>query len=153
MLSFAKCIIAVLLVAQTASAFIPVTSGPTLNQEQGKIAGIGGIGGPKPMSSGGVGAFSIKGKDKKAVKLKKFKGFRRVLSAKVDNHATFERCIMPSIDNLLEGRTVCVFAYGHTGSVCTAYGYIASIATACDDRAKRIRLWATTSRRVRACIG
>lgn len=66
MLSIAKCIIAVLLVAQTVSAFIPVTSGPTLNQEQGKIAGIGGIDGPKPMSSGGVGAFSIKGKNKKA---------------------------------------------------------------------------------------
>jgi len=59
-----------------------------------------------------------KGKDagKKAVKLKKFKGFRRVLSAEVDNHATFERCIMPSIGSLVEGRTVCVFAYGHTGS-------------------------------------
>jgi len=56
-----------------------------------------------------------KGKTGKA-KLKKFKGFGGVLSAEIDNHATFEQCILPSIGNLLEGRTVCVFAYGHTGS-------------------------------------
>lgn len=63
--SIVKCIIAVLLVAQTASAFIPVTSGPTLSQEQGKAAGIGGLNGPKGLTSGGVGAFSIKGAPKK----------------------------------------------------------------------------------------
>jgi len=63
---------------------------------------------------------SIKRKDaktkdsKKAIK--KFKGFERIFSAKDDNVECFEQCVLPSMDNIFKGFTVCSFAYGHTGS-------------------------------------
>ena len=66
-----KCILAaILLVATQVSAFapmiIPISNGPTLDAKQGKIAGIGGLNGPKPTGNGGIGAFRIKADAKKA---------------------------------------------------------------------------------------
>jgi len=51
--------IAVILLAAQASAFVPITNGPTLDAKKGKIAGIGGMDGPKPVTLGGAGAFRI----------------------------------------------------------------------------------------------
>mmetsp|Transcript_13067 Transcript_13067/g.19691 ORF Transcript_13067/g.19691 Transcript_13067/m.19691 type:complete len:102 (+) Transcript_13067:115-420(+) len=68
MLSIIKCIVAFLLLAQTASAFVPVTAGPSLDAKKGKIAGIGGIEGPKPISNGGVAAFKVKATPKAKAK-------------------------------------------------------------------------------------
>ena len=51
-----KYVAALLLVlAAPASAFIPITNGPTLDAKKGKIAGIGGLDGPKPLTFGGHG--------------------------------------------------------------------------------------------------
>eukprot|EP01084_Bolivina_argentea_P023284 43423_1 len=50
------------------------------------------------------------------IAIKKFKGFRSILSANDNNIQTFNKCILPSIDNVLKGCNVCCFAYGHTGS-------------------------------------
>ena len=47
---------------------------------------------------------------------KKFTGFREVIVPKCDNQVTFNKCLLPSIDNLFLGEKMCVFAYGHTGS-------------------------------------
>ena len=58
---------AILLMAQT-SAFVPITSGPSLDQKQGKIAGIGGLDGPKPPTAGGIGSFKVGSKSKPAAK-------------------------------------------------------------------------------------
>eukprot|EP00579_Thalassiosira_antarctica_P007965 CAMPEP_0201881966 /NCGR_PEP_ID=MMETSP0902-20130614/12714_1 /ASSEMBLY_ACC=CAM_ASM_000551 /TAXON_ID=420261 /ORGANISM="Thalassiosira antarctica, Strain CCMP982" /LENGTH=104 /DNA_ID=CAMNT_0048410297 /DNA_START=41 /DNA_END=355 /DNA_ORIENTATION=- len=55
-----KSIIAAILLVAQASAFIPITNGPTLDAKKGKIAGIGGMDGPKPPTLGGVGAVKIK---------------------------------------------------------------------------------------------
>ncbi len=38
---------------------IPITNGPTLNSEQAKAAGIGGLAGTKNLKSGGMGAFKV----------------------------------------------------------------------------------------------
>ena len=54
-----KCIAVTVLLAAPLSAFVPVTNGPTLDAKQGKIAGIGGIDGPKPLTSGGIGSFKV----------------------------------------------------------------------------------------------
>lgn len=54
-----KCIALTALLAGHSSAFVPVTNGPTLDAKQGKIAGIGGIDGPKPVTSGGIGSFKV----------------------------------------------------------------------------------------------
>lgn len=70
MFSVVKFIIAVIVVAQTASAFVPITAGPSLDAKKGKIAGIGGMDGPKPPSSGGVGAFKVGAKAKETPKKK-----------------------------------------------------------------------------------
>jgi len=48
--------------------------------------------------------------------MKSFKGFSGVLFADHDNRETFKQCILPSIDRIWSGHTVCSFAYGHTGS-------------------------------------
>ncbi|KAL7540189.1 hypothetical protein ACHAXR_009925 [Thalassiosira sp. AJA248-18] len=60
----------VIVVAQTASAFVPITAGPSLDAKKGKIAGIGGMDGPKPPTSGGVGAFKVGAKAKDTPKKK-----------------------------------------------------------------------------------
>mmetsp|Transcript_25763 Transcript_25763/g.43975 ORF Transcript_25763/g.43975 Transcript_25763/m.43975 type:complete len:109 (-) Transcript_25763:236-562(-) len=58
------CIAAILLVAHT-SAFapmiIPIVKQEGMNSEQGKMAGIGGLNGPKPTTSGGIGLFNVPG--------------------------------------------------------------------------------------------
>mmetsp|Transcript_33872 Transcript_33872/g.64474 ORF Transcript_33872/g.64474 Transcript_33872/m.64474 type:complete len:105 (+) Transcript_33872:183-497(+) len=87
MLSIIKCIVAFLLLAQTASAFVPVTAGPSLDAKKGKIAGIGGIEGPKPIAIGGVAAFKVKASPKakakaKAVAPKNKKNAKKVNNAK-----------------------------------------------------------------------
>jgi hypothetical protein len=64
--SLLKFITASILLAAQTTAFVPVTSGPSLNQQQGKIAGIGGIDGPKPPTSGGIGSFKVGSKSKAA---------------------------------------------------------------------------------------
>ena len=46
----------------------------------------------------------------------KFKGFNSVFSPNCDNVAIFNQSIKPSLDKMLNGHTVCAFAYGHTGS-------------------------------------
>eukprot|EP00584_Thalassiosira_punctigera_P008981 CAMPEP_0172525776 /NCGR_PEP_ID=MMETSP1067-20121228/788_1 /TAXON_ID=265564 ORGANISM="Thalassiosira punctigera, Strain Tpunct2005C2" /NCGR_SAMPLE_ID=MMETSP1067 /ASSEMBLY_ACC=CAM_ASM_000444 /LENGTH=97 /DNA_ID=CAMNT_0013309119 /DNA_START=79 /DNA_END=372 /DNA_ORIENTATION=+ len=66
MFSVVKFFMAVLLLAQTALAFVPVTAGPSLDQKKGKIAGIGGIDGPKPVTIGGMGAVKVGGPKNKA---------------------------------------------------------------------------------------
>ena len=43
----------------TALNIIPITNGPTLNSEQAKAAGIGGLAGTKNLKSGGMGAFKV----------------------------------------------------------------------------------------------
>ena len=43
----------------TALNIIPITTGPTLNSEQAKAAGIGGLNGTKSLKSGGMGAFKV----------------------------------------------------------------------------------------------
>ena len=45
--------------SSTALNIIPITNGPTLNSEQAKAAGIGGLGGTKNLKSGGMGAFKV----------------------------------------------------------------------------------------------
>ncbi len=58
----------------TSLNIIPITNGPTLNSEQAKAAGIGGLSGTKNLKSGGMGAFKVapKGaKEKKAAAAKK----------------------------------------------------------------------------------
>eukprot|EP01083_Nonionella_stella_P165297 549568_1 len=58
-----------------------------------------------------------KKKNSKATKkLKKFSGFREVFLAQADNFECFKKCILPSLDSVFKGFTVCSFAYGHTGS-------------------------------------
>ena len=56
---------------------------------------------------------------------KKYTGFRRVLQPKLDNKATFDTCLLPSIPHLWNGQKMCIFAYGHTGSgkTHTIFGY------------------------------
>ena len=46
----------------TALNIIPISNGPILNSKQAKAAGIGGINGTKDLTSGGLGAFGVKGK-------------------------------------------------------------------------------------------
>mmetsp|Transcript_4719 Transcript_4719/g.11890 ORF Transcript_4719/g.11890 Transcript_4719/m.11890 type:complete len:104 (-) Transcript_4719:299-610(-) len=68
-----NCVIAatLLVVVQRTSAFVPVTAGPSLDAKQGKIAGIGGIDGPKPLTIGGIGAAKISTKAKAVAPKKK----------------------------------------------------------------------------------
>jgi len=47
---------------------------------------------------------------------KKYGNFRGVVEANDDNERCFQQCIVPSIEGIFEGHTVCSFAYGHTGS-------------------------------------
>mmetsp|Transcript_12707 Transcript_12707/g.20820 ORF Transcript_12707/g.20820 Transcript_12707/m.20820 type:complete len:119 (+) Transcript_12707:114-470(+) len=56
----------------TALNIIPITTGPTLNSEQSKAAGIGGLNGTKSLKSGGMGAFKVapQGAKKEAAKKK-----------------------------------------------------------------------------------
>lgn len=49
----------------TALNIIPITNGPTLNKDQAKAAGIGGIDGINDLKSGGMGAFGVKSSSKK----------------------------------------------------------------------------------------
>jgi hypothetical protein len=46
----------------TSLNIIPITTGPTLNSEQAKAAGIGGLNGTKSLKSGGLGAFKVQPK-------------------------------------------------------------------------------------------
>lgn len=46
----------------TSLNIIPITTGPTLNSEQAKAAGIGGLNGTKNLKSGGLGAFKVQPK-------------------------------------------------------------------------------------------
>ena len=57
-----------------------------------------------------------KGKGKLSNKELKYTGFSAVVTPKDDNKATFSVCIEPSLSAMLNGKTVCCFAYGHTGS-------------------------------------
>eukprot|EP01084_Bolivina_argentea_P029589 54943_1 len=61
---------------------------------------------------------SIKRKNKKnnKIPIKKFSGFNSILSETQNNNETFKQCILPSIENIFSGFTICSFAYGHTGS-------------------------------------
>lgn len=54
----------------TALNIIPITTGPTLNSDQAKAAGIGGLNGTTGVKSGGLGAFKVapKGAKKEAAK-------------------------------------------------------------------------------------
>ncbi|KAL3776428.1 hypothetical protein ACHAWO_007844 [Cyclotella atomus] len=72
------------IVLLTASAFIPVTNGPTLDQKQGKIAGIGGLEGPKPPTSGGIGSFKVGSNSKAAPKKETPK--KQVVAKKTNNN-------------------------------------------------------------------
>lgn len=63
----------------------------------------------------GKGSGSKSKKEEKK-KMKIFKGFSGVLFADHDNRETFNQCILPSMDRIWSGHTVCSFAYGHTGS-------------------------------------
>ena len=49
----------------TPVAFIPITSGPTLDEKKAKIAGIGGVDGIKPIKFGGIGKFGVAADKKK----------------------------------------------------------------------------------------
>ncbi len=48
--------------SSTALNIIPISNGPILNSKQAKAAGIGGLNGTKDLTSGGLGAFGVKGK-------------------------------------------------------------------------------------------
>merc|ERR1719203_2415891 len=69
----------------------------------------------KKTSRQSIKPKGAKTKDSKKA-IKKFKGFERIFSAKDDNVECFEQCVLPSMDNIFKGFTVCSFAYGHTGS-------------------------------------
>ncbi|EJK69808.1 hypothetical protein THAOC_08900 [Thalassiosira oceanica] len=74
MKTFHAIILASILLLQHARSFVlivPITSGPTLNNKQSKAAGIGGMGGIKELSSGGLGAAKIGGKKGKKPAAKK----------------------------------------------------------------------------------
>ena len=45
-----------------------------------------------------------------------YNGIDGILLPKDDNKATFCHCIEPSLPKIMNGKTVCCFAYGHTGS-------------------------------------
>ena len=65
MKTFHAIIIASIFLLQHACSFVlivPITNGPTLNKKQSKAAGIGGMGGIKELSGGGLGAAKIGGK-------------------------------------------------------------------------------------------
>jgi hypothetical protein len=55
----------------TALNIIPITNGPTLNSEQAKAAGIGGLNGTTNLKSGGLGAFGVAGSSGKKNAAKK----------------------------------------------------------------------------------
>jgi hypothetical protein len=55
----------------TALNIIPITNGPTLNSEQAKAAGIGGLNGITNLKSGGLGAFGVAGSSGKKNTAKK----------------------------------------------------------------------------------
>ena len=93
--------------------FIAKTKSTTLRIEDCSARNVRKSAIKRPGKSGkGKGG---KGKEQKK-KMKTFKGFGGVLSEDIDNRDTFKQCILPSLDNLWNGHTVCSFAYGHTGS-------------------------------------
>ena len=56
---------------------------------------------------------------------KDYKGFEAIILPGDDNIKTFNTCIKPSLENIVNGDSTCVFAYGHTGSgkSHTIFGY------------------------------
>ncbi|KAK1735896.1 hypothetical protein QTG54_013602 [Skeletonema marinoi] len=68
--------------SSTALNIIPITNGPTLNSEQAKAAGIGGLGGTKNLKSGGMGAFKVAPKGSKEAAKKKTVAAKKPVAAK-----------------------------------------------------------------------
>ena len=45
-----------------------------------------------------------------------YKGLKLIFRPEHDNIYTFNKCLLPYIDNMFNGLSMCIFAYGHTGS-------------------------------------
>jgi len=45
-----------------------------------------------------------------------YKGLKFIFKPEHDNIFTFNKCLLPYIDNMFNGLSMCIFAYGHTGS-------------------------------------